>query len=123
MEKDEVWHTGEELAAQYLTRLGWTILARNWRCSVGELDIIASEPAVPGEPDAIVICEVKSRQGTGFGLPVEAINRAKVAKLREVALHWLQAQDHPVGPLRFDALGVLWSPSGEISIDHRREIC
>ena len=47
MGRDEVWRAGEDLAASYLAGLGWRILARNWRCPAGELDIIAVEPGPP----------------------------------------------------------------------------
>lgn len=120
MDKNEVWHAGEDLAAAHLARLGWRILARNWRCPAGELDIIAVEP---GRSPVLVICEVKTRRGTRFGLPVEAITAAKVAKLRQLALHWLGEQDRGVGEIRFDAIGVLLQGSQAASIDHRRGIC
>lgn len=120
MDKNEVWHAGEDLAAAHLRRLGWRILERNWRCPSGELDIIAIEP---GRTPVLVICEVKTRRGTRFGLPVEAITASKVAKLRELALHWLAEQDKAVGVVRFDAIGVLLTSAAAGSIDHRRGIC
>lgn len=104
MGRAEVWHEGEELAARHLERLGWRILERNWRCPAGELDIIALEP---GPEPVVVFCEVKSRRGLGYGTPLEAITAAKVAKLRELALHWLRAQPGPVPHIRFDGVGVL----------------
>lgn len=120
MDKNEVWHAGEDLAAAHLTRLGWRILQRNWRCPAGELDIIAIEP---GRSPVVVICEVKTRTSTAFGLPVEAITASKVSKLRELALYWLREQDHAVGAVRFDAIGVLLSRGDAGRIDHRRGIC
>ncbi|MCC6496539.1 MAG: YraN family protein [Propionibacteriaceae bacterium] len=104
MGRAEVWHLGEELAAQYLTGLGWRVLDRNWRCPAGELDIVALDP---GPEPVVVFCEVKCRSGLGFGPPLEGITAAKVAKLREVALHWLRAQPGPVAHIRFDGVGVL----------------
>jgi putative endonuclease len=115
MGRAEVWHVGEELAARYLTGLGWRVLERNWRCPAGELDIIAIDP-VP-EP-VVVFCEVKCRTGLGFGPPLEAITAAKVAKLREVALHWLRAQKEPVAHIRFDGVGVLLSREAAPIITH-----
>lgn len=104
MDRSEVWHFGEELAAQYLAGLGWRVLERNWRCPAGELDIVALDP---GPEPVVVFCEVKCRSGLGFGAPLEGITTAKVAKLREVALHWLRAQPAPVAHIRFDGVGVL----------------
>lgn len=120
MDKDEVWHTGEDLAAAHLRALGWRILERNWRCPAGELDIVAVEP---GSPPVLVFCEVKARRNTTYGPPVEAITQAKVAKLRELGLHWLQDHPSPVPSLRFDGIGVLLRSSAKPEIDHRRGIC
>jgi putative endonuclease len=109
MDKDEVWHRGEQLAASHLLGQGWTILERNWRCAAGEVDIVALEP---GREPTVVFCEVKCRTGLSFGTPLEAITAAKLSKLRELALHWLRAQERAVPSFRIDALGVLLAPSG-----------
>lgn len=120
VDRDEVWHTGEDLAAAHLASLGWRIIERNWRCSAGELDIIAVEP---GRTPVVVICEVKTRCSTAYGLPIEAITATKMAKLRELAHHWLQLQRRRVGEIRIDAIGVLLQARGSAVIDHRRGIC
>lgn len=109
MDKDEVWHRGEQLAAAHLLGKGWTILERNWRCPAGEIDIVAVEP---GREPVVVFCEVKCRTGLSFGMPLEAITGAKLDKLRALALHWLRAQSRPVPSFRIDAIGVLLSPDG-----------
>lgn len=118
--KETVWRTGEDLAAAHLVGLGWRILERNWRCRAGELDIIAEEP---GSPKTVVFCEVKCRQGTAFGQPIEAITTAKLAKLRELALYWLRQQERPAADLRFDAIGILLDRRNPPEVDHRRGIC
>ncbi|MCA0307584.1 MAG: YraN family protein [Actinobacteria bacterium] len=115
MERAEVWHVGEELAAAHLQRLGWRILERNWRCPAGELDIVALEP---GPEPVVVFCEVKCRTGLGFGPPLEGITTAKVAKLKQVALHWLRAQPSPVRHIRFDGVGVLLTRGAPPVITH-----
>jgi putative endonuclease len=109
VDKDEVWRRGEQLAAEHLLGKGWTILDRNWRCAAGEIDIVAVEP---GREPTVVFCEVKCRTGLSFGTPLEAITGAKLGKLRELALHWLRAQEHPTPSFRIDAIGVLLSPDG-----------
>lgn len=109
--------SGEELAAAYLTRKGWTVLARNWRCRGGELDIIARDP-----DGVTVFCEVKCRRGRGYGDPLEAITYAKVRKLRSLAAGWLREQDAPVRCVRLDALGLVLDPSGVARVTHVRGI-
>lgn len=94
---------GEHQAAQYLESLGWDLLERNWRCQRGELDIVAFDPAA----QAIVFVEVKTRSGLGFGAPLEAITRAKVARLRDLAWYWLQSRRVSVPNVRLDGVGVL----------------
>lgn len=107
---------GEDLAAAYLERRGWRVLARNWRCRDGEIDIVATDP-----DGVLVVCEVKCRRGTGFGSPLEAITYAKVRRLRRLAAAWL-AQAGPVERVRLDALGVLTHPDGTSTVTHLRGI-
>ncbi len=108
---------GEELAARYLTRLGWSVLARNWRCRYGELDLICRQP-----DGTVVVCEVKSRTGHGYGTPLEAITHAKAQRLRQLTAAWVKEHDQPVARLRIDAVGVLWHRDGTASVTHERGI-
>ncbi|MGC3954072.1 MAG: YraN family protein [Propionicimonas sp.] len=119
MGNQETWRAGEELAARYLTDLGWRVLERNWRCPAGELDIVAVDP---GPPTTVVFCEVKCRRGLGFGPPLEAITMAKQRKLRELATLWLRAQSSFVPRFRIDGLGVLLPQDGPHRISHVRGI-
>lgn len=94
---------GEELAAQHLTAAGMVVLARNWRCARGELDLVVRD--VDG---TVVFVEVKTRAGTGFGAPAEAVGRAKVRRLRLLACQWLIENRQPgSGELRFDVVGIV----------------
>jgi putative endonuclease len=113
---------GEQAAARYVTHLGWCVLARNWRPSGvhlrGELDIVA----VDGR--ALVMCEVKTRRGTGAGHPVAGVTSRKLAQLRRLAGAWLA--EHPTSvrrEVRFDVLGLLW-PDGAVApaITHHRDV-
>lgn len=104
MEREQVWRTGEAIAVDHVVRLGWRIVERNWRCSIGEVDVIA---VTPGPYPVLVFCEVKCRTGTGFGDPLEAVTAAKVAKLRQLALTWLGEQPHRFSRFRIDAIGVV----------------
>jgi putative endonuclease len=105
---------GERIAAAYLTRAGLRVLDRNWRCREGELDIVAREGP------ALVFCEVKTRRGTGYGHPVEAVTAAKQRRLRLLAHRWLAAHDEHAPDLRFDVVGVLVRPSRPALVRHLR---
>ena len=83
----EVGAYGERLAARYLAEAGLEVLDRNWRCAQGEVDIVALDG------DCLVVCEVKTRRGQGFGDPVEAVTWRKAARLRRLAACWLA--EHP----------------------------
>ncbi|MDR1833819.1 MAG: YraN family protein, partial [Propionibacteriaceae bacterium] len=87
MDRMQLGQFGEDLAAQYLRGLGWRILARNWRCKLGELDIVAEDGS-----DTVVFCEVKTRRRIREQIPVpplEAITGKKLQKLRQLAMAWL----------------------------------
>jgi len=105
---------GERIAAAYLVRAGARVLDRNWRCREGELDIVAREGS------ALVFCEVKTRRGTGFGHPVEAVTPTKQRRLRMLAQRWLAAHDEHAPDLRFDVVGVLLRHSRPPLVRHLR---
>lgn len=94
---------GEQLAAEHLAAAGMTVLARNWRCDQGELDLVLRDT-----DGTLVFCEVKTRSGTGFGEPSEAVGRAKARKVRGLACRWL-LEHRPTGAaeIRFDVVGVV----------------
>lgn len=117
MQKRVTGAEGEELAATYLTQRGWTVLERNWRTAGGELDLVCRDP-----DGVVVVCEVKTRRGLGYGSPLEAITAQKVARLRRLAATWAREQPAYVPELRVDALGVLWHPDGTASIQHVRGV-
>ena len=105
---------GERIAAAYLTDLGFRVIDRNWRCRQGELDIVARDG------DALVFCEVKTRRGTGYGHPVEAVTAAKQKRLRLLAQRWLAAHDEHAPDLRFDVVGVLVRGERPALVTHLR---
>ena len=99
----ELGRWGEDLAAQHLVATGAVVLDRNWRCREGELDLVAREP-----DGTVVFCEVKTRSGTAFGEPAEAVGPVKARRIRGLAARWLQ--EHPPDgrrELRFDVVGVV----------------
>ena len=107
---------GEEVAARHLRAAGYELVDRNFRTRYGELDIVAADRR------HLVFCEVKTRVAGGRRGPVgplDAIGRAKRARLRALAAGWLTAHaDDPGRPvraeLRFDAIGVTVTPRGEL---------
>lgn len=81
----------EEAAAEHLSAVGWTILARNLRIGDDEVDIVALEP---GRLPTLVIVEVRSRSGPRFGDAVESVDARKVARLYRAAMS-LRRTGHP----------------------------
>ena len=114
--KDELGRRGEEVAAAYLKRAGIRILDRNWRCADGEIDIVAVERRV------LVICEVKTRSGTGCGSPLDAISRAKLRRLRRLAIRWVVANGVLFDEVRIDVLGLVRDQAGNFHIEHIRGV-
>ena len=91
---------GEDAAADAYRRRGYRIVARNWRCALGELDLIVERRGV------LVFCEVKSRRDTDFGGGYEAVTWKKRAKVRALAQAFLQGSaSHPLA-IRFDVASV-----------------
>jgi putative endonuclease len=90
---------GEDLAAAWYTSRGYTVLGRNWRCRDGELDLVVAHGG------RVVFCEVKTRRGSTFGAPAEAVTAEKQRRLRRLATRWL-AEQPPGGrgfaEVRFD---------------------
>ena len=99
--RNELGALGERLAVEHLRTLGLRILARNWRCRYGELDVIAAD----GDR-TVVFIEVKTRSGDGFGGIAEAVTRAKVRRIRRLAGIWLAGQDTGWAQVRIDVIGV-----------------
>ncbi len=99
---------GEEIAANYLRQQGYTILARNWRRPVGELDIVARE----GKTLAFV--EVRTRRGERLGTPEESITPSKQAKLIEVAQTYLQEAGLEDVAWRIDVVAIEMGRRGEV---------
>ena len=115
-QKDLLGQQGEQLAATYLTDAGLAVLGRNWRCSQGEIDIVALDGRT------LVVCEVKTRSGVRFGTPVEAVTRQKERRLRRLAVLWVRAHGLVFDQIRIDVIGVLRATSGEFTIEHVRGV-
>ena len=111
---------GEDLAVAELQRQGMEVLERNWRCRLGEIDVVAAE-RVAGST-TVVFCEVKCRSGLGFGDPLEAITWAKLRRLRALAGEWMRAHEVTASDIRVDAIGVLLVRGREPTVRHVRAV-
>lgn len=98
----EIGALGEQLATDYLTGLGLRILARNWRCRYGELDVIAADPTT----NTVVFVEVKTRTGDGYGGLSYAVTERKARRVRRLAAMWLATQEQRWAGVRIDVIGV-----------------
>jgi putative endonuclease len=103
---------GERLASRHLEDQGLVVLARNWRCADGEIDLILAD----GED--VVFCEVKTRRGGDFGTPAEAVGPAKVRRLRRLAARWLVESRMRARDVRFDVVEVRPQRRGAALVDH-----
>jgi putative endonuclease len=91
---------GEDATARLYERRGYRVLERNWRCALGELDVIAARD------DVLVICEVKSRTGVAFGGGYEAVTWSKRRRLRRLAEAFLSERRLAPARVRFDVASV-----------------
>jgi putative endonuclease len=105
---------GERVAEQHLTAQGLVVVARNWRCRDGEVDLILRDG------DDVVFCEVKTRRGTLYGTPAEAVVGAKARRLRRLAARWLAETGVRPREVRFDVVSVLTQPRGPSRVEHVR---
>lgn len=117
--------TGETLAVAALQAAGLTVVARNWRCAAGEIDIVAQETGpdyVRGLPAApwLVIVEVRTRRGQAFGTALQSVAARKQAKLRQVAQAYI-AHVQWAGPWRIDVVAVQMDGRGKLlAVEHIR---
>jgi putative endonuclease len=104
--RSERGRTGEDAALRVYERRGFALVARNWRCSLGELDLIIVRR------DLLVVCEVKARSGPAFGGGYEAVTWAKRKKVRLLADAFLQRNAFEHTRVRFDVASVWLGPRG-----------
>lgn len=114
----ELGTAGERYAEAFLAQHKFRILDRNWRCRIGEIDIIC----VSDIDDVLAFVEVKTRTSTRFGSGAEAITAAKMRRLRMLAELWLE--HHPHAPMtatvRIDVIAVTANGSASPDIEHIR---
>jgi putative endonuclease len=105
---------GEELAAKFLKKKGYRIVARNYKTRIGEIDIIAKDG------DTTVFIEVKTRTNDSFGYPFEAVNKNKRQKLKNLALLFLKTHPKECNG-RFDVISISHTRNGEKTIEHIKD--
>jgi putative endonuclease len=101
---------GEEAAVARYRASGYRVLARNWRCPLGEIDLVLERGST------LVFCEVKTRRGSAFGGPYEAVGWQKQRKLEQLAEAFLAASPEPARDVRFDVASVSVDRSGRLSV-------
>lgn len=106
---------GERLAADYLISIGYEILERNWRCGIGEIDLIARDK------DRWVFVEVKTRNAAGFGEPFESITEEKLSRLRRLVGEWCRIRQVAGVQVRIDAVSVLVD-RGHVKLEHLKQV-
>ena len=102
----DIGKMGEDVAAEYLSDLGYDIVERNYNVRMGEIDIIAVSPE-----DVLVFVEVKTRSGECFGLACEAVDRRKQEKIIKAAQTYTY-----YGDMRFDIIEVYYEKGGEFLV-------
>lgn len=107
--RDRTGISGEEEAARYLKRKGYRILSRNYRCRLGEIDLVALKRGT------LVFCEVKARNDKAFGEPFEAVSQYKQERLRRLAESYLleNRQKRELN-YRFDVISILFANGGRV---------
>jgi putative endonuclease len=109
----ETGRRGEEAAVRYLADRGFRILHRNWRCRLGELDIVAEDRGT------IVFVEVRTRSTHGrFGTAAESVDFRKRRRLAALAQVYLAMAGRQHAPVRFDVIACTIHPGGNLTVEH-----
>ena len=111
-ERKKTGSIGEKLASEYLERIGYTILQRNFRCRDGEIDIIVCNS------EYLVFCEVKTRKGAAPLHPSLSVTKAKGKRIRELASLYLMEHEDETRQPRFDVISVILNENHEGMIEH-----
>jgi putative endonuclease len=96
-----VGKTGEERAKEFLLQQGYAIVETNYRCALGEIDIVALDG------DTTVLVEVRTKTSLAYGSPEESITAAKARRLRRMAQSYLQSQRRSGNACRIDLVAVI----------------
>jgi putative endonuclease len=105
-ERIELGKTGEDIAFRKIKKLGYKCLERNYRCPLGEIDLIARHK------DCLVFIEIKTRKGRDIGYAKEAIDLRKKRQISKAALYYLKEKNCPDARSRFDVVAVSINQEG-----------
>ena len=121
LSKKQLGDLGEDISEIFLAKMGYSIIKRNYRCRLGEIDLIAKDK------EKLIFFEVKTRTNLNFGYPEESINNLKVLKLKKLAIFFAVSENMGDLDMQFDVISInLWqtSFSGNINnIKNISEIC
>lgn len=111
---------GERLALRYLKRGGLKVLARNYRCGAGEIDLIMLDPSTcaRGGAETIAFVEVKTRASDHYTAPAAAVDGEKRRRITKAAQHYLAGRDASAFSIRFDIVSIVVPPGGKPIIEH-----
>lgn len=108
----ELGRIGENVAFSHLTDRGIVVLSRNWRSRDGELDLVGTDR------ERLIVCEVKTRSGDGYGAPQDAITPTKIERIRKLTLQWMATYHLYWCEVRFDVVAVRWVRPGVLTVQH-----
>jgi len=112
---NELGKWGEDLAADYLQRKGYTIIERDWKSGRRDLDIVAKNGNV------IVFVEVKTRRNSLYGQPEEAVDYRKLQSLQQAINHYIKFR-HIRQEVRFDIISIVGTIGAEPDIQHIQDV-
>lgn len=112
----ETGRAGEDLATAYLREQGYRIVERNWRCRMGEIDIVAKDGPV------LVIVEVRSKRSAVFGSGLESVSGRKLAKLTGLAEMYLVLEKVRNVPVRLDVVSIVFDGEKPPKLEHVKNI-
>jgi putative endonuclease len=108
--RESLWRGSEEAAWQEYRRRGYRLVARNWRCRLGELDLVVARGGL------VAFCEVKARASPGLGGPHESVTAVKQRKVRALAEAFIGSRGRRAARYRFDVASVMVNSDGRADV-------
>ncbi|MCI8277769.1 MAG: YraN family protein [Clostridia bacterium] len=111
----ELGNKGEEIASRYLEKNEYEIIARNFKCAKGEIDIIAKDK------EDIVFIEVKTRRNENYGKPVDSVNFIKQKHIKEVSKFFMYLNNIKDFSIRYDIIEI-YKKENKFLINHLKNL-